>query len=284
MADTLEPFRTRSQYGVVGCPVAHSKSPVIHRTFAEQCSVSMHYDAIELDPGRFEKGIQDLQAAAFGGVNVTLPFKQEAYAMADRLSPRADLAGAVNTLQFSEAGEIYGDNTDGAGLVTDLTVNIGAVLAGASLLIIGAGGAVRGILAPLLAAGVANVTLVNRSHHKAESLARTFAARGSVEARAFEEISSATFDLVINGTAASLEGALPAVPNGVLARASLAYDLSYAERPTPFLSRATQHGTNRALDGLGMLVEQAAESFALWHGTRPKTAPVLALLRGAGQF
>ena len=218
MPDPFTFSKPRSRYAVVGHPVSHSKSPSIHRAFAKQCTVVMEYEAIQLDLGGFAQGVRNLQAAAFGGANVTLPFKEQARRIADRLSPRATIAGAVNTLKFSDDGDIEGDNTDGAGLVIDLVQNIGISLAGTRLLVVGAGGAVRGILEPLLSAGVAGVTLVNRTHEKAERLAQEFSSHGLVEAHVLEKVGQAPFDLVINGTAASLEGELPALPSTVFAQ------------------------------------------------------------------
>ena len=244
----------------------------------------MEYEAIQLDLGGFAQGVRNLQAAAFGGANVTLPFKEQARRLADRLSPRATIAGAVNTLKFSDDGDIEGDNTDGAGLVIDLVQNIGISLAGLRLLVVGAGGAVRGILEPLLSAGVAGVTLVNRTHEKAERLAQEFSSHGLVEAHMLEKVGQVPFDLVINGTAASLEGELPALPSTVFAQTTLVYDLAYADQLTPFLSLAKSAGVDRIADGLGMLVEQAAESFTIWHGIRPDTARILADLGGQSRF
>ncbi len=284
MPDPFKFSKPRSRYAVVGHPVSHSKSPSIHRAFAKQCTVVMEYEAIQLDLGGFVQGVRNLQAAAFGGANVTLPFKEQARRLADRLSPRATIAGAVNTLKFSDDGDIEGDNTDGAGLVIDLVQNIGISLAGLRLLVVGAGGAVRGILEPLLSAGVAGVTLVNRTHEKAERLAQEFSSHGLVEAHVLEKVGQAPFDLVINGTAASLEGELPALPSTVFAQTTLVYDLAYADQLTPFLSLAKSAGVDRIADGLGMLVEQAAESFTIWHGIRPDTARILADLGGQSRF
>ena len=200
MPDPFKFSKPRSRYAVVGHPVSHSKSPSIHRAFAKQCTVTMEYEAIQLDLGGFAQGVRNLQAADFGGANVTLPFKEQARRIADRLSPRATIAGAVNTLKIADDGGIEGDNTDGAGLVVDLIQNIGISLAGTRLLVIGAGGAVRGILEPLLGAGVAGVTLVNRTHEKAERLVQEFSSHGLVEACVLAKVGQIPFDLIINGT------------------------------------------------------------------------------------
>jgi len=276
----MDPFdfdRPR-RYAVMGNPVAHSKSPAIHRQFAEQFGIRLEYGAIQVDPGGFEQAVGNFRASGGAGLNVTVPFKEEAFRLADRLSERAQLARAVNTLKFEPDGVIYGDNTDGVGLLCDLTQNLGLAITGMRLLVLGAGGAVRGILGPLLAAQPARFVLANRTISRAEDLAREFSTIGVIEVSGFDSVSGA-FDLVINGTAASLGGESPVLPDGVFADAALAYDLMYSDRPTVFMTRSLGQGAGRAVDGLGMLVEQAAAAFALWHGKRPETAPVLRALR-----
>lgn len=266
-------------YAVMGHPVAHSKSPTIHHAFAKQCGIALEYRAIEVQPGRFTEAVQAFRDQGGAGLNITVPFKLEAYALADRCSARAEHAGAVNTLRFEADGMLYGDNTDGIGLVCDLVVNLRAQLAGRRVLIVGAGGAVRGILGPILEEGVARLQLANRTPRKAKELATVFAALGDISASGLDGLGSENFDIVINATAASLQGEVPSLPASIFAPGALAYDLMYGDTPTAFMQWAQRHGAARVSDGLGMLVEQAAESFLLWHGCRPETAPVIASLR-----
>jgi shikimate dehydrogenase len=269
------------RYAVIGNPIAHSKSPQIHAVFAGLTFQDMSYEAILASPDGFVAAVRAFIAAGGRGMNVTVPFKLEAFALADTRSLRAEAAKAVNTLAFSDAG-IYGDNTDGAGLVADLTRNLGLELAGKRLLLLGAGGAARGVLLPLLAERPAALTLANRTAAKARQLLAEFLPHADdcpMDAGGFAELAGRQFDLVINATSASLADEAPPLPAGLYAPGSLAYDMVYG-RETPFLAAARAQGAARLADGLGMLVEQAAESFFLWRGVRPPTAPVLALLRG----
>lgn len=273
------------RYAVVGNPIAHSKSPLIHAAFARQTGQALSYEALLAPLDGFARTIAEFRAAGGRGANVTVPFKLEAFALADRHTPRAQAAGAVNTLAFDTDG-ILGDNTDGAGLVRDLSVNLGCALAGRRILLLGAGGASRGVLLPLLAEGPAALVIANRSADKAAALAAQFATlfaaqAGATELRGggFDALAGQRFDLVINATAASLAGELPPLPPGLYAEGALAYDMMYGPHRTPFLDAALADGAARVADGLGMLVEQAAESFALWRGVRPDSAPVLAELR-----
>ncbi|MCC6271809.1 MAG: shikimate dehydrogenase [Microbacteriaceae bacterium] len=270
------------RYAVVGNPIAHSKSPQIHAVFARQTFQDMRYEALLAPLDGFAACVRAFIAAGGRGMNVTVPFKLEAYALADSRSPRAEAAKAVNTLLFSAAG-IYGDNTDGVGLVADLTRNLGVRLAGKRLLLLGAGGAARGVLLPLLEQRPAALLLANRTADKARALGDEFAARAGacrIESGGFEALAGRQFDLVINATAAGLSDEAPSLPDGLYAPGSLAYDMVYG-RETPFLAAARAQGAARCADGLGMLVEQAAESFFLWRGVRPPTAPVLEQLREA---
>ncbi|WP_251977364.1 shikimate dehydrogenase [Salinicola avicenniae] len=264
------------RYAVFGNPIGHSKSPRIHAAFAEQTGQAMRYEAIEAPVEDFAGAWQAFVAAGGRGANVTVPFKQEAFALAEVLSPRARLAGAVNTLQVGDDGRLYGDTTDGVGLVRDLQAHA-SPLAGARVLILGAGGAVRGVIEPLLEAGVGSVVIANRTVARAEALAALFAERGDVRGCGFAEVSG-PFELVVNGTSASLAGDLPPLPDDVFADRALAYDMMYAAEPTVFLRWAAERGA-RTVDGLGMLIEQAAESFLLWRGVRPETAPLREALR-----
>lgn len=266
------------RYAVIGQPVEHSRSPAIHRLFAKQCHQAIEYTRLPAPIDGFERVADEFFAAGGAGLNITLPFKQAAAALADRLTRRAERAGAVNTLMATDTG-LVGDNTDGAGLVADLVDRLGVAIAGRHLLILGAGGAVRGVVPNLLAAGAARITIANRSPDKAAAIATACAAMGDVRACALGAAPD-NADLVINAISAGLtEGAMPAIDARVLTRADAVYDMIYAEAPTPFLRWAARHGMTSGRDGFGMLVEQAAESFALWRGIRPETAPVMAALR-----
>jgi len=267
-------------YAVMGNPIAHSKSPRIHALFAAQTRQRMSYEAMRVELGGFEQALGNFQAHGGKGCNVTLPFKEEAWRLMDARSERAEAAGAVNTVVFRPDGSRYGDNTDGVGLVRDLRDNHGVALAGKRLLILGAGGAVRGVLGPLLAEQPASVVIANRTVPRATELARAFAGQGAVHAAGFEALAGECFDVVINGTSASLQGELPPLPAGLLAPEAWCYDMMYGAQPTVFMQWAAAQGAH-AVDGLGMLVEQAAESFALWRGVHPDTAPVINVLRDA---
>jgi len=263
------------RYAVFGHPIAHSKSPLIHAAFARQTGQDMAYEAILAPLDGFADTVAQFIAAGGRGANVTVPFKEEAFRLASRLSPRAQHAGAVNTLTFDADG-ILGDNTDGAGLVADLTRNLHCVIAGKRILLLGAGGAARGVIEPLLDQQPAALVIANRTVSRAQELADLFG-RG-VRACGFDGADTA-FDVVINATAASLAGELPPLSPAIFTADTLAYDMMYG-RDTPFLDFARRHGAATA-DGLGMLVEQAAEAFCLWRGVRPDTAPVIASLRAA---
>jgi shikimate dehydrogenase len=260
------------RYAVFGHPIAHSKSPLIHAAFARQTGQDMTYEAILAPLDGFADSVAAFAAAGGRGANVTVPFKEAAFKMAQRLSPRAERAGAVNTLSFTADG-ILGDNTDGAGLVADLTRNLKRTLAGQRILLLGAGGAARGVIEPLLDQQPAALVIANRTLSRAEALATLFG-RG-VRAATFEAADT-PFDVVVNATAASLAGELPPLSPRIFGADTLAYDMMYG-RATPFLDFARAHGAATA-DGLGMLVEQAAEAFYLWRGVRPDTTAVIASL------
>jgi len=270
------------RYAVIGNPVAHSKSPQIHAAFARQTGQQLRYEALLAPLDGFAAAVARFRAAGGRGANVTVPFKLEAHALAERRSARAEAAGAVNTLAFDAQG-IFGDNTDGAGLVRDLVANLHCRLAGSRILLLGAGGAARGAIAPLIAERPMQLVIANRTVAKAEALAARFqpAAPGGValSAAGFDALAGRCFDLVINATAASLADQAPPLPAGLYADGALAYDMMYGSGDTAFLAAARRAGAQRLADGLGMLVEQAAESFLLWRGVRPDTAPVLASLR-----
>jgi len=265
-------------YAVMGNPIDHSLSPQIHGMFAQQFRIQLDYRRFYVDVGAFDQAVDSFRAEGGQGVNVTVPFKIEAWELADERTDRAELAGAANTLWFSD-DRIHADNTDGVGLCRDITGNLGFAIAGRRVLVVGAGGAVRGILGPLLDERPSGIMIANRSVDKAESLAGLFAGRARLETGGFDAIAGRRFDLVINGTSASLQGELPPLPEGLFEDGALAYDMMYSRERTPFLRWAAEHGAAQLADGLGMLVEQAAESFYIWHGKRPDTKPVIEKLR-----
>jgi shikimate dehydrogenase len=266
------------QYVVFGNPIGHSKSPLIHSLFAEQTRQQLDYRTALAPLDDFTAFAQAFFQAGCGA-NVTVPFKEEAFRLADALTKRARRAGAVNTLAKQADGTLLGDNTDGAGLVRDLTVNCGFDLRGQRVLLLGAGGAVRGALEPLLAEKPAVLVIANRTVEKAEMLAREFADLGPVFASSFDWLEESV-DLIINATSASLTGELPPIAPSLIERGTtFCYDMMYGKEPTAFCRWATEHCAARSVDGLGMLVEQAAEAFLLWRGVRPDSAPVLAEMR-----
>lgn len=268
------------RYVVFGNPVAHSLSPGVHAAFAAQTGQDLRYDRHWVPLGEFARAAAEFFAGGGRGGNVTVPFKEDAFRFAGRLSARARRAGAVNTLALESDGQVLGDNTDGIGLVRDLTANLGWVIAGRRVLVLGAGGAARGVLAPLLAEQPAQLLIANRTVDKAEHLAQEFADLGRVAAGGFADLAGVEpFDLVINATSASLVGALPPLPEGLLAAGANAYDMMYGAEPTLFLNWAQGQGAGALADGLGMLVEQAAEAFSIWRGVRPETRPVIAKVR-----
>lgn len=268
------------KYAVIGNPIEHSRSPEIHAAFARQTGESIEYGRILGSLDDFAGDVRRFLAEGGRGLNVTVPFKEQAWRLASELSPRAHTAGAVNTLIRLEDNSLRGDNTDGVGLVRDLTVNHGFRLQGRRILMLGAGGAVRGVMRPLLEQQPRRVIIANRTAAKAYSLAQGLAAYGQVAGCGFDELEGMQFDLVINGTAAGLAGEVPAIPDGVLAKGGWCYDMLYGRAETPFQRWGREHHAARSLDGLGMLVEQAAESFYLWRNILPETAPVIAMLRG----
>ena len=268
------------RYALVGNPISHSLSPRIHRLFAEQAKQPISYEAIELSLDDFPAQIRALQQQGLKGVNVTVPFKQQAWEICQQTSPRAEQARAVNTLVFLENGEISGDNTDGAGLIRDLIHNHDTAIARRKILILGAGGAARGALGPLLAQEPENITIVNRTLEKAEKLALDFSPVGQISTCSYDELGSEKFDLIINATAAGLSGQVPPIGKEVLDNNSICYDMMYnLDGPTAFVAWAKNHGVTSAIDGLGMLVEQAAESFYIWRDVRVSTARVISHLR-----
>ena len=267
------------RYAVVGNPIGHSKSPAIHTVFAEQTGQALSYEALLFELEQFADQADAFFKAGGKGLNVTVPFKLDAWQFADVLSNRAKRAGSVNTLLRGKDNKIYGDNTDGIGLVRDIQENHAGSIASKRVLVLGAGGAVRGVLAIILAEQPSCLVIANRTVAKAQTLAEEFADLGEVSASSFEALAGQQFDLVINGTAASLHGDLPPLPDGILASGAWCYDMMYSTDETPFNAWSRAQGAVKTMDGLGMLVEQAAESFFLWRHVRPQTAPVIVQLR-----
>ena len=267
-----------TRYAVVGHPVAHSKSPGIHRQFAAQTGQELTYEAIDVKPEDFSAFVRDFFDQGGGGLNITLPHKEAAFALAESLAPRAQLAHAVNTLSRDADGRLHGDNTDGIGLVRDLEVNLGRRIAGCAVLILGAGGAARGALPALLQREPGSVTLLNRTLARAQTIQQDFAGVAPLQVADYDGFSASTFDLIINATSMSLSGQMPPVPAQVIGSDTFCYDMAYGTTDTAFVTWARSHGATAA-DGLGMLVEQAAESFYLWRGVRPATAEAINSLR-----
>ena len=266
-------------YCVMGNPVAHSKSPQIHAAFAEQTRQKIFYQAILVDEGKFKDSIKEFQRQGGKGLNITVPFKPDAWEASDQMSRRAERAVAVNTISFNDEGKIAGDNTDGIGLIRDLTINHKLSIKDKNILILGAGGAARGILDPLFDEQADRVVIANRTGNRAQKLADIFSDRGDISTCGFDELVSSNFDIVINATSASLQGDVPPLPEGLVNKNTCCYDMMYSAADTPFVAWAKAHGAGIALDGLGMLVEQAAESFFIWRGVRPETESVIKLLR-----
>ena len=269
------------RYAVIGNPIAHTKSPSLHAAFAQQSGQDMHYGMILGPIDGFAEAVRQFQHEGGKGMNITVPFKLEAFKLADELTPRARAAGAVNTFTFRDDGSILGDNTDGYGIVRDITHNLGRSFTGKRVLLLGAGGAVRGALLPMLAENPSEIFIANRTESKAVEFAREFgelAGNTKLSGGSFSE-ASGCFDIIINGTASSLMGEAPPLADGVWDANSLAYDMYYKKEPTAFVLAAREAGVKLATDGLGMVVEQGAESFYLWRGVRPDTAPVIAALK-----
>ena len=268
-----------TRYAVLGNPVAHSKSPQIHSMFAAQTGDNVEYSAIPVEAAQFDSVVRQFFAEGGGGLNITVPFKETAYRLSEQLSPAAALAKAVNTLYPDENDLLIGDNTDGAGLVTDIQHNHDFSIHDKKLLLLGAGGAVRGALGPLVEQGPAGLTILNRTLGKAEQLRHDFSDLVDLKVADYERFKAQKFDLIINGTSLGLFDQAPPLSAKVIGADCCCYDMMYADRDTPFVRWARNNGAGLALDGLGMLVEQAAESFRIWCGVRPDTAPVLEFLR-----
>lgn len=273
------------QYAVFGHPISHSKSPRIHTLFAEQTRQNLEYTAWDVPADRFSEELRRFAEAGGKGLSCTVPLKELAWQIADKKSVQAERAKAVNTLRIGSDGGLYGDNTDGVGLVRDLTQNLGIAITGCKILLLGAGGASRGILEPLLALKPERVVIANRTLEKAERLADEFSEVGSIQALKFDSLVGNRFNLILNATSASLRGELPPLPEGVLAPFGYCYDLAYGSQPTAFVEWGERMGAKLSTDGIGMLVEQAGEAFFIWRGVRPQTVPVIERLnaeRGQG--
>ena len=269
----------KDRYAVFGNPVKHSKSPVIHTAFAAQGGQNRHYRAVRVEWGGFADAARGFFAGGGAGLNITVPFKEEAFRFAERLTDRAMRAGAVNTLSRCEDGCIEGDNTDGIGLVRDIVANLGWRVQGRRLLILGAGGAARGVLEPLLRENPRELLIVNRTPERAEQLVHEFSDIAPLAGGGYALLGDRQFDLVVNATSASLAGELPDLPSSLLTEHSCCYDLVYGAEPTPFMRWAALHAAWAVADGLGMLVEQAAQSFYIWRRVRPETQSVIRQLR-----
>lgn len=266
-------------YAVFGNPVNHSKSPLLQAMFADETGESISYTAEQIEIDEFEQSVTDFFDKGGKGLNITVPFKERAFSFADSLTIRAQTAGAVNTLFLNQKNEIVGDNTDGIGLLNDITNNLQWEISNKDCLIVGAGGAVRGIIEPLIKARPASITIVNRTLEKADALAKSFASLSTLHTLSFDQLKDKSFDLIINATSASLSGSMPPLPNSVLKEHTCCYDLMYSKTKTPFIKWAEANGCLLTSDGLGMLVCQGAESFYLWRGIMPTTKKVIFSLR-----
>ncbi|MGZ5620833.1 MAG: shikimate dehydrogenase [Methylobacter sp.] len=266
------------RYAVFGHPIKHSKSPRIHSLFAEQTDQTLEYTAVEVPAEQFQTAVAAFFAEGGKGLNCTVPLKELAWNYANHKTERAELSKAVNTLALQADGSLLGDNTDGIGLVTDLMTNHAITLSGIRILVLGAGGASRGIIGPILQLSPENLVIANRTIEKAAMLAAEFHDKGPVTGCGFDELANRKFDLILNATSASLSGQLPPLPAGLLAAGGNCYDLAYGNEPTAFVRWGLENHAAKSLDGLGMLVEQAAEAFFIWRGVRPQTRPVIELL------
>jgi shikimate dehydrogenase len=274
----------KDRYAVFGSPIKHSKSPRIHQLFAEQTKQQLEYTAKEVPAENFKTTTTEFFSRGGKGLNCTLPLKELAWALANNSTERAELSKAVNTLVLQPNGQILGDNTDGCGLVTDLTANNDINLKDARILLLGAGGASRGILGPLLEHSPSYLFLANRTRKKAVDLAAEFSVYGEVEGCGYAELKGKQFDLIINATSASLYDDMPPLETGILRENGVCYDLAYGNRPTAFVRWGVMQNAGLCLDGLGMLVEQAAEAFYIWRKVRPTTKPVIEALNAARKF
>lgn len=264
-------------YAVIGNPIAHSKSPFIHTEFSKQTGQHMHYKTMLASQDNFITAVESFRQLGGKGMNVTLPFKIEAHKISTQLTERATIAKAVNTLTFND-GEIYGDNTDGDGLLRDISSNLEFIIEAKRILLCGSGGAARGVVLALLRKNPCTLTVVNRTKKRSQEIQKQFFCYGDIVSCDYTDITGQEFDLIINATSASLENKLPPLPSGIFAKNSLAYDMMYGNKNTPFLEFAQQQEATYLANGIGMLVEQAAESFFVWHGIRPETKSLIEAL------
>ena len=288
MTDLFDFKPKPSAFAVMGNPVAHSKSPQIHQMFAQQSGIDLTYDRIHVDVGGFEQAVSHFCAHGGAGLNITVPYKIEAWHLCQHthnsLSSRAKLAEAVNTIRVEKSGALFGDNTDGIGLISDIQRNLSFSISGKAVLVIGAGGAVRGILSPLLECNPASVTIANRTVGKASQLVDVFSRifnsdNTALQSATIDQSGTRNYDLIINGTASSLNQTLPGISESCIHSNTLVYDMMYSSQPTIFMQWALSHGARQAHDGLGMLVQQAAASFEIWHQYQPETMPVINAIR-----
>ena len=270
----------QDQYAVMGNPIAHSKSPYIHSLFAGQTGQNLDYKSLLVDIDAFSSSVKLFVENNGKGLNITVPFKQEAWKLVNERSRCAEKAGAVNTIIVKERGYLIGDNTDGIGLVNDLKNNLGFQFKNKKILILGAGGAVRGVLGPILEENPDSVVVANRTASKAVELESLFSEDGCIKGVGYDYLDDEAFDLVINGTAASLSGELPPI-SAAIVKGAFCYDMMYSKTDTVFMAWSKEHGAKKVWDGLGMLVEQAAGSFYLWRDVRPNTAEVIKKVREA---
>ncbi len=280
VAITFSLDRSVANYAVFGDPIRHSKSPQIHSLFAKQTGSRLNYQAVEVPINKFSEYVKSFSSQGGKGLNITVPFKEEACSICTTLTQRAEMSGSVNTIRFDNHRDIHGDTTDGQGLINDLIINHGIDLENKSVLILGAGGSVKAILEPLCAQKTSQIVIANRTVSRAEYLAERFSDQGNIEACSYTEVSARVFDMIINGTSLSLMGELPPLSETVIKNDTCCYDLMYSDTDTIFMKWAIEQGAAKVTDGLGMLVEQAAEAFLIWHGVRPDTASVIKTLRG----
>ena len=279
MTDDFRLERSVPNYAVLGNPVKHSKSPQIHTLFAKQTGIVLHYQSIEVPTDKFDEYV-DLFASHGGlGLNITVPFKEEAHSFCTKLTHRAELCGSVNTIRFDEQLNSFGDTTDGQGFINDLRINHQINIKDKTVLILGAGGSVKAILEPICGQLPCEIVIANRTVYRAEELADKFSDLGNITACSYSDLASQSFELIVNGTSLSLKGELPAVPESVINNNTCCYDLMYSDTATVFMQWANELGAAKVMDGLGMLVEQAAESFLIWNGVKPETNSVIKMLR-----
>ena len=279
MASELIHNHSIVNYAVLGNPIQHSKSPQIHTLFSEQTGIALEYQAIEVPINEFASYVKLFSSQGGKGLNITVPFKEDAYSLCTTLTDRAEISGSVNTLRFDDDMNICGDTTDGQGLLNDLVANHNIRLEDKSILILGAGGTVKSILERLLEQKTKEIVIVNRTISRAKDLEKKFSKKNCVRAYSYNDLPNHSFDIIINGTSLSLSAEIPPISKTNINKNTFCYDLMYSDKETVFTKWAIENGALKATDGLGMLVEQAAESFMFWHGTKPDTMPIIKVLR-----